>query len=228
MNTLKSLALTAICTSLFAGQALAQSDQPVTWNSYWNNGFNIKSSDGNYKLKFGGRVMLDFTFLDAGGALNSQYDFTQGVQFRRLRLFNSGQIYKNVKYKLDVDMTAGKITLKDAFLQLTNLPVVGNLMVGHFKESIGLEFMTSSKYITFIERGLNMTFIPERNTGIVFFNSAMKDRMTWSIAYLYPIDENGDGQFDGRFHVTGRVTGVPLYQDEGGYKLLHLGMSVSH
>ena len=51
-------------------------------------------------------------------------------------------------------MLAGKLQLKDAYITITKIPGIGNLQFGHFKEPIGLELLTSSKYISIMERGL--------------------------------------------------------------------------
>ena len=77
-----------------------------------------------------------------------------GTEFRRVRVFNSGKLYGNVKYKLQLDFAGGEIAFKDVWMELGELPIDGKLRVGYFKEPLRLEVLTSSKYISFMERGL--------------------------------------------------------------------------
>ncbi len=61
------------------------------------------------------------------------------------------------------DFAGGDADFKDVYVGLKKLPGVGTLKVGHFKEAFGLEELTSSKYITFIERSLpTEAFAPSR------------------------------------------------------------------
>ena len=48
-------------------------------------------------IKYGGRIMYDMAVWGA-----DEMDKT-GAEFRRVRLFNSGEVYENIKYKLQLD-----------------------------------------------------------------------------------------------------------------------------
>ena len=65
---------------------------------------------------------------------------------------------------------------KDVYIQVHDLPVIGNVRVGHFKECFGLEQLTSDNYTTFMERSLDDegAFVPGRNDGIMAFNWTRK------------------------------------------------------
>ncbi len=127
----------------------------------WNNGFNVNSEDNQFKLKFGGRIMYDVANIqEADGSRNVL------SEFRRVRFFSSGTIYSNVSYKINIDF-ASRIAFKDVFIELNEIPIVGNLRVGHFKEPFRLDALTSSKYMTFMERPNGISFTPERNSGIM-------------------------------------------------------------
>ena len=106
------------------------------------------------EVKFGGRIMYDMA---AWG--DEEFNYT-GSEFRRVRFYSSGEMYGTVKYKLQLDFSGGKISFKDVWMELNKLPIQGNLRVGHFKEPLRLEALTSSKYITFMERGLPIAMSP--------------------------------------------------------------------
>ncbi len=227
----KNTLLAIICLVLFVSPGFTQEKvaEPVTWNANWSNGYKLNSSDGNFKLKFGGRIMLDFLSISPDSYYDSIITFNKGVEFRRLRFYNSGTIYNNVSYKLQLDFAIGFAILKDAYINLLKMPVVGNIRIGHFKEPIGLELITSSNYITFMERALTNPLTPERNTGIMLFDDTKNSRMTWALGYFLPSNSSGFGLYSGnKYNISGRITGVPYLETEGRYKLVHLGLSLTH
>ena len=204
---------------------------PADFRVYWREGLNFATLDGDFKLKIGGRLQTDWFFssedqdvkLDVG----EQED---GVEFRRARIYFSGLIYGNVEYKLQFDFAGGDADFKDAYLGLTDFPL-GTLRMGHFKEPFSLEELTSSKYITFLERALPNAFAPGRNTGFMIHNTRSDERMTAAIGLFRDTDdfgevEDGDGD-DSGYNVTGRMTVLPIYQDKGA-SLVHVGAAYSH
>ena len=78
-------------------------------------------------------------------------DNHSGSEFRRIRLYTSGLIFGNIKYKVQFDFAGGEVRLKDAYIIITKVPFVGNIQVGQFKEPLGLEVLMSSNNIAMIE-----------------------------------------------------------------------------
>jgi len=200
---------------------------PTDLRVFWKEGLNLVTLDGDFKLKIGGRLQTDWFFssedrdikLDVG----EQED---GVEFRRARIYFSGLIYENVEYKLQLDFEGGDADFKDAYLGLTDFPL-GTLRMGHFKEPFSLEELTSSKYITFLERALPNAFAPSRNTGLMLHKVVADERMTTAIGLFRDTDNYGEDQDDGGYNVTGRITALPVYEDKGSC-LLHIGAAYSH
>jgi len=216
------LSLTAIIT-------LAQSD----WGEVkWDNGLKFEDPNNRYKIKFGGRLMLDgiSVWPEQNGVMDTIVTGGSGVEFRRVRLYTAGKVYGNIKYKLQFDFAGGQGVLKDAYITITKIPGVGNFQVGHFKEPIGMELLTSSKYITMMERALTDPLTPERNTGAMLFNNQFNKRMVWALGYFLPTDNFGTYVGD-KYHISGRIAGTPLYnggKEYSTYKVLHLGVSLTH
>ena len=137
---------------------------PKTMRAYWKDGLRLDSNDGSFKLKIGGRIQYDTIFIDESDDLedNLGTNIEDDSEFRRARLYISGKIYDNVEFKAHYDFAGGDADFKDVYMGLLGVPVVGNIRIGHFKEPFGLEELTSSKYITFMERSLANTFAPSR------------------------------------------------------------------
>jgi len=183
----------------------------------WSNGYKLSSFDGEHSLKFGGRIMYDYATWNTGDETYS------GTEFRRVRLFNSGKVYGNIKYKVQFDFAGGGVSFKDVYME-TALPYVGNLKVGHFKEPFRLEALTSSKYMTFMERGLPIAFSPERNVGIMLHDSFMDDKLSLQAGLFREASSGNDKNIDDVNNITARVTFLPM---NDGKKLLHLGAGFS-
>lgn len=201
-------------------------DAEPGWDFTWGNGFKLNSPDGDVKLKFGGRIQNDWAWYSADDELEAAVGaFEEGTEFRRARLFFEGELYERVEFKAQYDFAGGDPEFKDVYLGLINLPGVGGLRVGHYKEPYSLEEQTSSKYLTFLERSLpTEAFTPSRNTGLMLHKA--EDRYTWAVGLFRDTDDFGDAAERDEVNLTGRVTGVP-WTAEGGRRLLHLGVSVS-
>ena len=208
------------------------------WKAYWKDGLRVEHKDGKIKTRWGGRIMLDWANIAADkpfeDALVADWETPpldgRGVEFRRLRFFTSGTLYETMGYKLQVDFVGQDIDLKDAYIDFKKVPYIATnvLRIGHNKEPIGLEELTSSKYITFMERSLpTLAFAPSRNTGILLWNSVMNKRLVWEAGYYYDVGDSGD-YFDNftNTNFSARVAGTPWYRDSS--HLLHLGLGYSH
>lgn len=209
------------CSLLQASPAMADED----WEFSWNKGFRLKSKDGDFDLKFGGRVMLDFTLADADESLEALVGPVEnGSEFRRARLFFSGTIYGNIEFKAQYDFAGGDADFNDVYIGFKNTPV-GTIRIGHQFEPFSLEALTSSKYITFLERALPNVFAPSRNVGIRLHDH-LGERLTWAAGAFVESDGFGISEGDGKLNLTGRVTGLPIWEEKGE-RLLHLGLSLS-
>jgi phosphate-selective porin OprO/OprP len=137
-----------------------------------------------------------------------------------------------------VDFAGDMVVLKDAFLRLTEIPVIGNFTVGHFKEPFSLDQLTGDAATMFMERSLADTMVPGRNPGMMISRAFLSDessvpRMTYA-AGLFRQEAIGDtGVADGApvnsergYVMTARVTGLPWFEN-GGERLLHLGLAYS-
>ena len=200
---------------------------PADFRVYWKEGINLATLDGDFKLKIGGRLQTDWLFSSEDDTIKLDVgEQEDGVEVRRARLYFSGLIYDNVEYKLQLDFEGGDADFKDAYLGLTDFPL-GKLRMGHFKEPFSLDELTSSKYITFLERALPNVFAPGRNMGFMLHNTCPNERMTTAIGVFRDTDDYGEDVDDGGYNITGRVTALPIYENKGA-NLVHLGAAYSY
>lgn len=195
------------------------------WRFWWKDSFRLESPDGELELRFGGRLHLDASFPDADAEIEDAFGpLADSNQARRGRLYVRGTLYENVEFKAQYEFATGEVQVKDLYLGLKKTPI-GAVRVGHFKEPFSLEELTSANYITFLERATNNVFAPSRNVGVMLHDHR-GDRLTWAVGAFRESDNLAASEGDGKLNLTGRVTGLPIYQDEGR-RLLHLGLSLS-
>ena len=187
----------------------------------WDSTLTLASRDEDFKVKIGGRIQNDWAFFSEDAGLGNVED---GVEFRRSRLAVSGNLYGNVEFKAQYDLADGDADFSDVYVGLRDFPYLGRLRVGHFLEPFSLENLTSNKYLTFMERALPNAFAPVRNMGIAAQNAVLGNRMTVGFGVFRDTDSYGDGVGDGNYALTGRVTGLPWFEEDGE-RLLHLGFS---
>lgn len=210
------------------GTPPAPEKSPEDMRVYWKDGVRLETEDSRFKLRIGGRIHQDWAWFQQDDKLTRAFGNSQdGTEFRRARLAVSGLLYDTVSFKAAYDFAGGDSDFKDVYMALSDVPAVGAIRVGHYKEPFGLDELISDNSITFLERPLLSTFVPSRNTGVMLRNHALQQRMTWAAGVFRTTDDYGDGSDDGDYALTARVTGLPWYQEEG-QRLLHLGVAYSH
>ncbi len=208
------------------GEAAAPAQQGKDLRVYWDNGLRMESQDGQFRLKVGGRIMFDAAHIDGPeywGYGGPSIDENDGTEFRRLRVRLSGDVYQDYIYRLEVDFADNDAEIIDAYVGVKGVPYVGTVQAGQFSEPLGLEALTSSSYITFMERSMaTQALIPYRSKGLALTNAYFDERLAASVGVFH-----GGIEQDNFWSVTGRVSGLPWYAREGR-RLLHLGVAASH
>jgi len=186
-------------------------------------------------MAFHGRIQYDFEFLSQkDGALDNLgnvVDYSMnGQEFRRVYLEAGGTIYKNIKYKAQLEFAGGKIGYRDMYIKFTKLPGIGgDLAFGSVAEATGLDMATSSKYITFFERAmLTSTQAFRWNSGIHYSNFGILDgKLGLQMSYAF----NGKhsegfkmGEIGENGHFVARLTS-PVFQNKDENQVVHLGVN---
>lgn len=203
-----------------------------TFRAFWKGGPKFETADKNYTFAITGRIQNDWLFNvgDNGNVSELIGPLNDGNEIRRAYFGFAGSMNQVLDFKSEMDFAAsGAAKFQDVFMTLKKLPAGVNLRIGQFKEPISIEQIVSDNYIPFIERGLPNALTPGRGSGVMLFSSALGQRMTWAAALVRNADANGnrtEGSAGGEYNYTARVTGVPVYLNDGS-DLVHLGAGFS-
>ncbi len=204
---------------------------------------------GKPSVVAGGRIMTDWANFTQNAASKAQAgDFQNGVEARRARVYLEGEAFEVVDYKLQFELASstkvpdfpssgdigiGQVSFKDVYVTVKELPLLGNVRIGHFKTPFGLENLTSHRYSTFMERAMvSEGEIEGRRLGAVAFDHSESEMSTWALGiFTSQIPENPPRFQDdgGGAAAMMRRTFLPWYDEATeGRGLLHTGVSYSY
>jgi phosphate-selective porin OprO/OprP len=217
-----------------------------------SNGFVAESADKSFRFHFGGRMDFDNAWFAQDHNLligpSSTSRLADGSDFRRARLRADGQVWDYVGFVAEVNFAniqdvsnvnnstvpVGSVGLTDFYMVFRDLPIVGNVQVGHFTAPYGLERYTGSNEWYYMERSsvYDAFFNPnDFQNGVILFNSYLEDRVTAAGSLTRvgkaTVDSFAFGAEDGLYAAGVRLTGLPLYQDDGCV-LMHVGVDYFH
>jgi phosphate-selective porin OprO and OprP len=135
--------------------------------------FGVETADGSERFRIRGRVQLDAAIADWGDDIptvaRQSHDFPDyGVILRRVRLGALGIMREKFEWQLEADFSENEVDLANVYMAYL-MDHGARLAFGYFKEPFGMEYATSSRYITFIERSLAAdAYKVNREPGIMY------------------------------------------------------------
>ncbi|MCA9088282.1 MAG: porin [Planctomycetaceae bacterium] len=156
-------------------------------------------------------------------------DIQDGADFRRTRLAATGDVWENVSYMIEMDFAfAGRPSFMDVYLDMHDIPLLGNVRVGQWRQPFGMDALTSVKDLMFLERALPFAFVPFRQTGVGFYDSNEELGVTWAAsAFRYPVDAYGGNVGDnGGYGGSTRLTGLLVEGDNN--EIVHVGFNYAY
>jgi phosphate-selective porin OprO/OprP len=150
-----------------------------------------------------------------------------GADFRRARLGAKAAVAENMNAFMQMDFAFfGRPTFTDLWVETTDIPILGNVRAGQWKQPFGLEVVSSFRYTTMMERSSTFqAFTPFRHIGIGFYDHTEDLKTTWAMSFF----RTGQDQFgnslstNGGNGLSGRLTHLLWYDDECGDNYLHVG-----
>ena len=181
-------------------------------------GVEVTTYDGEFSFELGGRLMIDSVYYNG-----SENELGDGTELRRARIEAEGTMFGDWGYEFGVDFADKDADIKDAYLNYEGLYPV-KFQFGQFKEPFSLEELTSSRYITFMERALPNVFAPGRHIGV----GAKYRAINWTLAggvFGEAFDDDVSKEGDEGWGASGRFTYSPWHEDT---QALHLGGALSY
>lgn len=216
-SLLRGAALGAVIAIGMGAAAQAQ-DLGVAWKGA------PEFSNDDVKFKVRGRVYFDYVAQDVDGEYDpitnpggvGDYDISNS-RIRTARLGVEGQWNSNWAYKAEVQFKGGSAEWEDLILEYKANDMT-SVMIGNFK-TVSLENITSSRYITFMERGAFNDII---DGGRVTTLAVKANGSNWTALGAVSGDSinNADVALNERTSVQGRVTFAPIDTDT---TKVHLG-----
>ena len=168
-----------------------------------------QSASADVTANLFGRLQLDMNQYNSDVT-----ELGSGTEMRRARLGAEGELGDDWAYKMEIDFADGDLVVKDAFVRHDWLTI------GQFKVPQSLGVLTSSKYMTFIERSaVEDTLTLDRRMGVGADFSG--DSWTAAVAGFGQNAEVQDSGKDEGVGFSGRFTYTPWKTDTG---VLHLGV----
>jgi phosphate-selective porin OprO/OprP len=203
---------------------VAASAQSSPLEAYWDDGLKFQSRDSSFKLSAGGRVHYDIAFSRQSRGLDTAFkNAGSKVEVRRARLSFEGTINNAYAYEFEFTFRE-QLEYADMYFAFLRLPFLERLTVGYFREPFGLEEMTSSNSIVFMERSLTSVFGPSRNTGLMVQKQFLDKKLRGYAGLFRRTDDLGaDLEGKGNHSFTTRwVYNPPTGTDD---QVVHLGLS---
>ena len=165
----------------FGASLFAQHDTAQTTNQYGvvvtRHPLNPEARSGiltfedkrhDYKLWLDNRVYFDGAYFFDNNTYNP---IGNGVTIRRARFAIKAILHKNWYGEIDLDFAGSEVEMKDMIIGYQFTKDHGftknlSFRAGNFKEAFSMERVTTSRYVTFIERSLISKFAPSRHLGL--------------------------------------------------------------
>jgi phosphate-selective porin OprO/OprP len=189
----------------------------------------LSSTDNSFRYWFDNRVYFDgATYFGDNMYQGEDNAIGSGFNIRRMRFAMKTILWGQWGGEIDFDFGNNAVDIKDAYVRYIGKN--WQIKAGHFREPFSIETMTTSRYITFMERAYATEQSPSRHLGIdykTFTDHIFFEGGVFSSALVNDLmrDQNKAKGTNGGWSVTGRFAYAPIKKDR---LVLHLGINGSY
>ncbi|MFM7028767.1 MAG: porin [Chakrabartia sp.] len=189
----------------------------------WRGAPQFSDSDG-WSFKARGRLHYDAGYIDAPGDYSASRNLGFNSRVRRVRLGAEGTVPGGFGYKIEADLANANVGFGDALVSWTSRAKDVQVRAGNFETLDGLDQISSSNFITFLERAqMNDAFVNTRRLGVAAAAIGKDEsyRLEAGLFTAHSIDNSFDN--DGWIGAARAV-----YAPKIGDGRLHLALNYQH
>jgi phosphate-selective porin OprO/OprP len=188
--------------------------------------FTLESANGRNSISLTGRMHLDYrqNNLDLYNTTDNDRDSASAADawsLRRTRLGVKGTFAKDFKYEIVANLP-GTATLDVGFVDYAKFPAM-QLRMGKFKQPFGLEQLTSSNNIDFMERSYVDQIAPAKKIGAMIYGEPVKG-FTYA-ASTYAMNDTELDQTGDKANFAGRTTLNAAELTGNKDAIMHVGLA---
>ncbi len=196
-------------------EELEAKDFPKVEMSVGRRGVRVKTTDGQFAFKIGGRVHVQAS----GHRGRLEGDARNGTEIRRARFDLESTLYRDWHWKGEVDWADNDVGVKDFFVSYSGLDGIG-LSAGHQKQPYSLAVEMSSNDIPFIERGVDTDLILPFADRAIGVRTDLSGERWYFAGGIYGGSVDPEELGSEGWGVAGRVVYAPILDER---RVLHLG-----
>ncbi len=214
---------------LEVAEETAASKPPAPVPVAGEDGFSLKSADGNFAVKFRGllqtdyraflgdtnyndaKVFKDSSYSDPNDYLRKSPRLVNTFLLRKVRPVFDVTLYKYYTFRVTPDFGGGTTALMDAYGDVNFRPEL-RLRVGKFKPPIGLERLQASEDNNFVEFNYPSSLIPNRDIGVQLSGDLFGESVNYAAGYFNGAEDgvNKDNDLTNHKDFTGRIFALPF------------------
>jgi phosphate-selective porin OprO/OprP len=189
----------------------------------------LSSTDNRFRYWFDNRVYFDAAAYFGDNTYQGEENaIGNGVNIRRMRFATKAILWGNWGAEIDFDFGNNGVDIKDAYARYIGKN--WQIKAGNFREPFSIETMTTSRYITFMERPYATEQAPSRHLGVayktftnhIFFEGGV---FSSNIANDLIRGQNKAKGTNAGWSLTGRFAWAPVKKDK---MVLHIGVAGSY
>ena len=170
------------------------------WDGLW-----VRTRDDNFAFRIAASLMADFRYF---GIEKPQYDL---FDIRRARLGVEGWLFKDFHFEIEADFEgAAEPKLRDGYLEWIHFPWA-RFRAGQYKQPFTMEYMTSLRYLPFLERSFIRSLVHGRDVGAEVYGTLKDESLTYWFSVVNGLGLDRGLDSSGSKDIVGRGVLRPFF-----------------